>query len=440
MAEPVNPPHSEPGKGGAPHSAKSHWIPVGHDINEQDLPPLTALSGAIVHADNQKKRAGQEFADEALSDAASFVEVGKSGFAAVAEGSAAHIGDNFFAYISASAAVYLLTHIHKEGVRQEGKLKNALNLLDEYMKTKRSDVLHKAGLELEQVPKIALNQDTHARTLDLLKVYEVGDRVAATDVSTSRKIASKLTSFGQEAGHALSQTFANAYWRNPRKIGDIFMSAVRAAAATVRLAHLKISGSNEIRQDHKKGLWDHYREQEPQAENKPIDLSDVVIEGMEEKDAAALDPKVLEESLHIDAQYQDLRKERMKFLQLAVIQGVFIGASVAQGVYNGLKGDGGWAFVNFSSASAASGPFKFFTDMYVDRDALLRTHRAEMGHKIASLAGKSAGSGSDGKRTAQRDNGPGMGKAGNDHSGQSKPGDADHNNQQSLQFDTPDPS
>lgn len=387
-------PQKDAGASGKPVSV--HWIPVGHDVREQDLPPLKALAGAIIHSDQQKKRAGQEFTDEALSDAASFVEVGKSSYVAIADASLAPIEHGLFAYISASAAIYLLTHIHKEGVREEGRLKSALSLLDEYKKSRDSNVLHKAGLELERVPDIKVDAETCARTLKLMEVYEIGDRVANTDVTTAKRIADTLATFGHDASHALTQTFKNAYWRNPKNVGQIFMSAVRAAAVSVRLAHLKITGSNEIRRDHKKGIWDQVRAEEAPAESQPFDLSEVVIEGMEEQNPAAFDPLVLEESLHIDEQYSELSKERFKFFQLAVIQGVFISASIAQGVYNGLKGDAGWAFVNFSSASAASGPFKFFADTFVAKDALLRTHRAEMGHKIAMLAGQ----GSDKKSAA----------------------------------------
>lgn len=383
-------PQQDAGASGKPLGS-SHWIPVGHDVQEHDLPPLKALAGAIIHSDQQKKRAGQEFTDEALSDAASFVEVGTSGYQAATQASLVPIEHGLFAYISASAALYLLTHIHKEGAREEGRLKSALNLLDEYQKTRNSDVLHKAGLELERVPDVKLSGETCSRTLRLLDVYEIGGRVANTDVPTAKKIADKLGSVGHDVSHALTQTFKNAYWRNPMNVGQIFMSAVRAAAVSVRLAHLKITGSNEIRRDHQKGLWDDYRAQQGGPESRPFDLSEVVIEGMEEQNPDALDPKILEESLHIDAQYQELAHERLKFLQLAVIQGVFISASVAQGVYNGLKGDPGWSFINFSSASAASGPFKYFADTFVAKDALLRTHRAEMGHKIAALAGQGVG-------------------------------------------------
>lgn len=422
-------PQQDAGASGKPLGS-SHWIPVGHDVQEHDLPPLKALAGAIIHSDQQKKRAGQEFTDEALSDAASFVEVGTSGYQAATQVSLAPIEHGLFAYISASAALYLLTHIHKEGAREEGRLKSALNLLDEYQKSRDSDVLHKAGLELEQVPDIKLNGETCSRTLRLLDVYEIGGRVANTDVPTAKKIADKLASVGHDAGHALTQTFRNAYWRNPMNVGQIFMSAVRAAAVSVRLAHLKITGSNEIRRDHKKGLWDDYRAQEGGPESQPFDLSEVVIEGMEEQNPEALDPKILEESLHIDAQYQELAKERLKFLQLAVIQGVFISASVAQGVYNGLKGDAGWSFINFSSASAASGPFKYFADTFVAKDALLRTHRAEMGHKIAALAGQSVGQKHPSRSKVQRDTHEDEGREADD---------AHHDRQGELPLDHPEP-
>lgn len=392
--------------GASGKSVAVHWIPVGHDVKEQDLPPLKALAGAIIHSDQQKKRAGQEFADEAISDAASFVEVGSSGYQAATNLTLAPIEHGLFAYISASAAVYLLTHIHKEGEREEGRLKSALSLLDEYKKSRDSKVLHKAGLELERVPDIKVDAETCARTLKLMEVYEIGDRVAKTDIPTAKRIADTLAAFGHDASHALTQTFKNAYWRNPKNVGQIFMSAVRAAAVSVRLAHLKITGTNEIRRDHKKGLWDQIRAEEDSPASQPLDLSEVVIEGMEEQDPAAFDPQILEESLHIDEQYQELSKERFKFFQLTVIQGVFISASIAQGVYNGLKGDAGWAFVNFSSASAASGPFKFFADTFAAKDALLRTHRAEMGHKIAMLAGQGGDKKSSASRSKVRDEEP----------------------------------
>ncbi|MCB1591291.1 MAG: hypothetical protein KDI90_02445 [Alphaproteobacteria bacterium] len=392
-------------------SVASHWIPVGHDVEEHDLPPLTALLGAILRFDDQKNRARQEFSDEALSDAASFVEIGESGVHALAGHSLVPLGDNPFAYISATAAIYLLTQIHREEKNQEGKLKNALELLDEYMRTHRSDVLHKAGLELEQVPNAPLGQETKNRTVSLLKVYEIGGRVAGTDASTAKRIADRLVAFGKGTRHALGQTFANAYWRNPRNIVGIFGSAVKAARVSLRMAHFKVTGKNEIHEDHANGFKD--KAEMPYSVGKatptgPIDLSEVVIEGLEKQDPSRLDPRVLEESLHIDEQYQKLLKDRVKFFRLAVIQGVFIGASTAQGVYNVMHGDGGWAFVNFSSASAAAGPFKFFADMFVVKDALLHTHRAEMGHKIAVLAGKESKDSQE-KRKAKRDRDDGDG-------------------------------
>lgn len=368
-------------------SESSHWIPVGHDVDEQDLPPLKALSGAIIHADDQKRRTGQEFADEALSDAASFVEIGRSATMAVIERSTTALGDNVFSYISAAAAIYLLSHIHKEGVRQEGILKRTLELLDEYMKAPSSAVLHKAGLELEQVPDIRLNAETRKRTITLLQVHEIGDRVANTDKSAAKIMADKLVSFINGTRHALAQTVVNAYYRNPKNVGNIFMSAVNATRVSLRLLHLKVSGNTEVNHDQKNGALPLAAELAEESD-EPVDLSDVMIEGMEQGNIATFDPKVLEESLHIDTDYQSLLKQRVKFLQLTVIQGIFIGASITQGVYNALKGDAGWSFVNFSSASAASGPFKFFADTVVNTDALLRTRRAEVGHTIATLAGR----------------------------------------------------
>ncbi|MBK6895194.1 MAG: hypothetical protein IPH06_01195 [Alphaproteobacteria bacterium] len=363
------------------------WIPVGHDVDEHDLSPLKALAGAIIHADDQKKRTGQEFADEAVSDAASFVEIGKGAVHAFLEQSPAALAESPFAYISATAAVYLLTQIHKDGTKTEGRLINALKLLDEYKRTKDRNVLHKAGLELEQVPNIELNGQTCGRTLSLMKVYEIGDRVAQTDVGTAKKIADRLVQFGQTTSHALKESFVNAYWRNPTGIVGIFKATANALRVSWRLAHIRATGSNEVQHDHKKGLFGG---KEP--EDRPIDLTRVVLKGIEVENIEDFQPSLLEESLHIDEQYQDLLKDRLKFMHLTVIQGIFIGASIGQGIWNGVHGDPGWAFVNFSSASAASGPFKFFAERYAEIDAILRTHRAETGHRLASLAGRDGAS------------------------------------------------
>ncbi len=362
------------------------WIPVGHDVEEHDLPPLKALAGAVIHADDQKKRTGQEFADEAVSDAASFVEIGKGAVHAFMQQSPAALAENPFAYISATAAVYLLTQIHKDGDKAEGRLINALKLLEEYKRTRDSAVLHKAGLELEQVPDIELNAETCGRTLSLMKVYEIGDRVANTDESTAKKLAENLAHFGRTTRHALKESFVNAYWRNPTGIVGIFKSAVNALRVSWRLAHIRATGSNEVQHDHRKGL---FKGKSEDAEQR-FDITRVVLKGIEVENPADFQPSLLEESLHIDEQYQDLLKDRLKFMQMTVIQGIFIGASIGQGVYNGLKGDAGWAFVNFSSASAASGPFKFFAERYVEIDAILRSHRAETGHRLATLAGRSS--------------------------------------------------
>lgn len=360
------------------------WIPVGHDVDEQDLPPLKALAGAVIHADDQKKRTGQEFADEAVSDAASFVEIGKGAVHAFLDKSPQALLENPFAYISAAAAVYLLTQIHKDGNKAEGRLVNALKLLEEYKRTRDSSVLHKAGLELEQVPNIELNGETCGRTLSLMKVYEIGDRVAKTSTQNPVQVAvDRVTDFGRTTRHALKESFMNAYWRNPKGIVGIFKSAVNALRVSWRLAHIRATGSNEVQHDHKRGLFTP-----KEVEDAPIDLTRVVLKGIEVENIEDFQPSLLEESLHIDAQYQDLLKDRLKFMQMTVIQGIFIGASIGQGVYNGLKGDAGWAFVNFSSASAASGPFKFFAERYVEIDAILRSHRAEIGHRLASLAGR----------------------------------------------------
>lgn len=358
-----------------------HWIPVGHDIEEHDIPPLKALAKAIVHWEKEVKHTKQELADEAMSDASSFIEVGHSATKAAMEHSFVPMGESFFAYISASAAVLLISQIHKEGKNQQAKLKSTLGILDEYLQTKNSDVLHKAGLELERIPPQDLSKFSKDKVRELLVVNEIGDRVAQTAPWTARKIVDNLLHAGNSLRLSTVQTIKNAFWNNPRRIGSIFGSAFKAVSLSTKLAHMKVTGKNEILDS--ESVFSSY----VAAQEDDVDLSDVTIESVETEDNHDFNRSLLEESLHIDEDYQTLLKERRNFQRLVALQGIFIGASLVQGVYNALHGNPGWAVVNLSSASAASGPFKFFADAFVTKDDLLKTERARQGHLIASMAG-----------------------------------------------------
>ncbi len=372
---------------------RPRWIPVGHDVEEHDLQPLRALAGAIIHWDNERKRSKQELADEAVSDSPSFLEVGQSFSHALSSGSLSPIGDNVFAYISASAALYLVTQIYAEGKHQESRLKHTVSLLRDFINTKDPAVLHKASLELEMQPEIELNGQTRRRTAKLMRIYEAGDNIAGIDKKTARDIGKNIVKFGTSLGKSFKQTLKNAYWNNPRRAGDIASSAMLAAKTAFKAVNMKMCGKNEIHEDDYTSIGELQEAEEDVADCEDVDLSNVCIEEIADQSdsqsgGVGIDLAVLEESLRIDEEYQTLTRERVKFLYLTLLQGVFIGASVAQGVYNGLNGDSGWAFVNFSSASAASGPFKFFADTYVSKNDLLKTRRAEMGHAVSQLVGK----------------------------------------------------
>ncbi len=357
------------------------WIPVGHDLEEHDLPPLVSLVGSMIHWDDEKTRTKQELGDEALSDAPSFVEVGHSATHAITHGTAAPIGENIFAYISASAAIYLISQIHLEGRKQGEKLDSVVSLFREYVKSGNPKVLHKAGLEMEQIPKAQMNAETRARTMSLANVNAAGEDVAGTDKLTARAIAQKLVTTGHAIRHSVTQTLKNAYWNNPRRIGEIFSSVRDATSRSMKLAQLSVLGKHEIHEE-------DFEVPEGVHEDEEIDLSSVYIDDIESRVGTEFDPKVLEESLHIDEDYLQALDDRKKFMRLTVIQAIFVGAAATQGVVNALKGDGGWAIVNFSSASAASGPLKYFADMMIANDELLKTRRAQTGHLIAQLAGR----------------------------------------------------